>query len=1068
MVGPKALLLVGPAPCSIPDRELARRIGRIGEVLLASDARWRVRRSELPSRPGSGAIESELEALLDVDDVVLIAAVAARPALPLSLLRRFLASCRARAAVLLIAGWSDEADHQADVWLASVASGSPSHLIAVAAADAVLPALEATIDALSGLAVDPRTGTVTLRSLGECLARGVPELALQHAAASETVIAGAPLAGSWDPRLGRLSRNSEGVAHAGRPAPDDLTGSVLPGRFRLDRRIARGGFGAVYRARQLNVERDVAVKVLHESIDPASVAGRLFVHEVQGVGKLDHPNVVRIFQADVTSDGRLFYAMELLSGQDLESLLMGGNLEPGRAIALAGQLLAALGAAHEAGLVHADVKPGNAVVVPGRHAERLVLVDFGLSRLHSPQPSRSAGGTPAFMAPEQLHSGRVDARSDLFAAALVLVTMLTGWRRRSAKELRPPLEVIADARLRSMLDRALALDPADRFQSAADLANALSCKIAPGATEAPRRGPFDAAPLGEADAARLHGREREIADLLDRALYGSGCVLVGERGVGKTSLLQAGLVPRLRALGVRVVDGEGFASEVTMAEPARTVVIVDELDERSTARRRLEASRPTADVAMIVTAGPEHGPLHGWLPTVELGPLDEAGARAVLESSLAGQRMNIEPALVRRLLDDLSAHGRTGVSPADLQRTGAALVAALPSDQATLTLPLYEGLGDRLGGSLLQATAPTRRSRAATVGMVALLGAIAVAAVVGLLKIRAAGPAAPARPVVLVGGSGTVLWGFLQPLAGFLEQHAAITLPLSTSQDHGSGGAVRELRKGAIRIAAMAGRFDGPLPPELQRSGERLIEVAIGFDETTLFVHRDNPVREIDVAAFRANLCCAGSATTAATWRDLGLYTSPFAGERVEWTLFGRNGPPGGRRTTSSTLAQADEWFCAGSALCPASEPVDVDAHEILHGMSRSPRVLALSSRSFATADVHPVATVDRERGTRLDGRKTLWLYLALRADRPVPAELCRFLDAVLDEHVTQRLERAGKARGLPDRARRGQRVSLGLDDGTCGTRRVRDLAPVADGLIRSPIAEDIEIRERWVPATPE
>src|SRR5207237_8387297 len=139
-----------------------------------------------------------------------------------------------------------------------------------------------------------------------------------------------------------------------------------------------------------------------------------------------------------------------------------------------------VGAANEAGLVHADVKPANAIVVPrtrqsgelivpergGGEAERLVLVDFGLARLRAPdRPAESAGGTPAYMAPEQLHEGRVDARSDLYAAALVLVFLLTGWRRQNAMTLVPPPELISDPELRAIITLALDKDPAKRFQT---------------------------------------------------------------------------------------------------------------------------------------------------------------------------------------------------------------------------------------------------------------------------------------------------------------------------------------------------------------------------------------------------------------------------------------------------------------------------------------------------------------------------------------------------------------------------------------------------------------------------
>ena len=139
------------------------------------------------------------------------------------------------------------------------------------------------------------------------------------------------------------------------------------------------------------------------------------------------------------------------------------------------QLLAGLAAAHDAGLVHADVKPANAIVVErgGGAAERVVLVDFGLARLRAADhPAESAGGTPAYMAPEQMDLGRIDARSDLFSAALVLVYLLTGWRRPTPYSLTPPLELITDPELRVVLERALELEPARRYATARELISA--------------------------------------------------------------------------------------------------------------------------------------------------------------------------------------------------------------------------------------------------------------------------------------------------------------------------------------------------------------------------------------------------------------------------------------------------------------------------------------------------------------------------------------------------------------------------------------------------------------------
>ncbi|MBC7976686.1 MAG: protein kinase, partial [Myxococcales bacterium] len=727
--------------------------------------------------------------------------------------------------------------------------GRADDLVAVGAGAAAVSLLDALGDALAGGASDPTTGTITLRSLGEELARRVPDAVIQRSSASNVLLEPPPLTGASDPRLMRhsLLATERGSDAGWQIEPDDLTGVVLPGRVRIDARIARGGFGAIYRARQLAVERDVAVKVLHTDVDPGSPSGRLFVQEIQSVGRIDHPNVVRIFQADVTRGGRLFFAMELLAGRDLEQAIREeGVMSVGRALALTAQLLAGLGAAHDAGLVHADIKPANALLVARRDGERVVLVDFGLARLRSEdQPARSVGGTPAYMAPEQLEDGQVDARSDVFSAALVLVTLLTGWRRRSRDELVPPLDDLPPGALRDTVRRALAIDPAERFQTASALAAALAAIDVP--TEQTRSG------------SRLGTRTR------------------------------------------------------------------------------------------------------AWI------------AAAVLVALVAG-------------------------------------------------------------GTLW------RSSRSA--------------------------PSTWTPPTVRVGGSGTILYGMLEPSLALLERWSATSLPILATYDLGSGGAMRTLQAGEIDLAALSARFTRPVPSGLRDAGKLLVEVAVGHDETSLFVRRENPIRTLDITQVREHLCCArGEAFRATTWAALGL-TGPLASRPVTWTVFGRDGGPAPNDSTSSTLLQADTWLCDPQQLCGSSVPVDVSADEVLTRLVPDSDVLALSSRGFATASVAPIVIVDRARGKRLDGRKALWLYFAVTRDAPTPPRVCRFLDAVLDGRFAGALAAVGKAQGLPDLLRRQQRAALGLDDGSCAWRPIVTLVPVSAieaGIVRSPIAAAVEIRQRWI-----
>ncbi|WP_347060246.1 Stk1 family PASTA domain-containing Ser/Thr kinase [Blastococcus sp. HT6-30] len=209
---------------------------------------------------------------------------------------------------------------------------------------------------------------------------------------------------------------------------DPVVGLVLEGRYRLEERLARGGMSTVYAATDLRLHKTVAVKVMAEHLahDPTFVDR--FTREARAAAMLSHVNVVGV--SDQGSDqGLVFLVMELVRGRTLRDLLSArGRLTVAEAFAVLEPVLAGLTAAHRAGIVHRDIKPENVLI----GVDGLVKVaDFGLARavVGTGQTSQTGGvliGTVAYLSPEQLERGRADARSDIYAAGIVLYEMLTG------------------------------------------------------------------------------------------------------------------------------------------------------------------------------------------------------------------------------------------------------------------------------------------------------------------------------------------------------------------------------------------------------------------------------------------------------------------------------------------------------------------------------------------------------------------------------------------------------------------------------------------------------------------
>ncbi|MFE9337482.1 Stk1 family PASTA domain-containing Ser/Thr kinase [Streptomyces sp. NPDC007063] len=212
---------------------------------------------------------------------------------------------------------------------------------------------------------------------------------------------------------------------------DPLVGQVLDGRYRVDARVAIGGMATVYRAVDTRLDRVLALKVMHTSLSADETFVTRFIREAKSAARLAHANVVGVF--DQGTDGTYVYlAMEYVEGCTLRDVLRDrGALRPRAALDVLEPVLAALGAAHRAGLVHRDVKPENVLIGDDG---RVKVADFGLVRAVDSQTSATTDsilGTVSYLAPEQIEDGTATPRTDLYACGVMLYEMLTGSKPHS-------------------------------------------------------------------------------------------------------------------------------------------------------------------------------------------------------------------------------------------------------------------------------------------------------------------------------------------------------------------------------------------------------------------------------------------------------------------------------------------------------------------------------------------------------------------------------------------------------------------------------------------------------------
>ena len=219
---------------------------------------------------------------------------------------------------------------------------------------------------------------------------------------------------------------------------DPLIGRVFDDKYRLDERLGGGGMGNVYRATHLLIERAVAVKVLSQRFVGDETAQKRFRREARASGRVQHPNAVMVNDFGATEDGWLYIVMELLEGQTLRDLLAReAPLDPARAVSIMLQASAAVGAAHEAGLIHRDLKPGNIFIEQRSNLPAVVKVlDFGVAKFVVEEHDddyktlTQVGaiiGTPRYMSPEQCSGAApLTPASDVYSLGLILYEMLTG------------------------------------------------------------------------------------------------------------------------------------------------------------------------------------------------------------------------------------------------------------------------------------------------------------------------------------------------------------------------------------------------------------------------------------------------------------------------------------------------------------------------------------------------------------------------------------------------------------------------------------------------------------------
>jgi serine/threonine-protein kinase len=301
-------------------------------------------------------------------------------------------------------------------------------------------------------------------------------------------------------------------------------GQIIEGKYSIVRLLGEGGMGAVYEGENVRIHRRVAIKVLHPGAAENVDAVQRFEREAQAAGRIGSDHIVEVLDLGNLPSGDRFMVMEYLDGENLNHRIQArGRLTPHEAAPIMAQLLEGLGAAHGAGIIHRDLKPDNVYLVKSKRGltDFVKILDFGISKFNklnkdsgmSMTRTGAVMGTPYYMSPEQAKGSKeMDHRSDLYSAGVILYEAVTGQVPFNAEtfnelifkivlETPPPPQQLApglDPAFASIVQKAMAREPNDRFQTAADFAQALQGWLGTGQGVAFAPMPAPRPPMGSA------------------------------------------------------------------------------------------------------------------------------------------------------------------------------------------------------------------------------------------------------------------------------------------------------------------------------------------------------------------------------------------------------------------------------------------------------------------------------------------------------------------------------------------------------------------------------------------